>query len=181
MCSEGGFADDLGEGSWVSVPGREGSAAPALASPLGPMGRGISGLCPSAKSPGGNWCLGAQCGLEMDGTGSLGAGKSLSRELIPAPHHSASAPYSLTLLKTKMLLQGLVFVLFCPAWSPVCFVGAAHLGGTPAVEQPVAGPTASWHLRVRYRSHVPGLKSTMGKMPGGLLTGVLRRAQLRNL
>lgn len=39
-----------------------------------------------------------------------------------------------------------------------------------AVEKPVG------NLRLRYRSRAPGLKSTMGKMPGGLLTGVLSRA-----
>lgn len=41
---ERGFADNLGEESWVSVLSREGSATSALASPLGPMGTEILGL-----------------------------------------------------------------------------------------------------------------------------------------
>lgn len=28
-----------------------------------------------------------------------------------------------------------------------------------------AGPVASWHLRLPYRTRAPGLKSTMGKCP----------------
>lgn len=68
-------------------------------------------------------------------------------------------------------------MVFCPVWGPACFFQGLPTSVAPrpaaaAVEKPVG----SWHLHLRYRSRAPGLKSTMGKMPGGLLTGVLRRA-----
>lgn len=73
------------------------------------------------------------------------------------------------------------FADLCPVQGPEGFSGVAHLGATPgAVPGLVAGPsqagTSGCVIAVVRRGKVHP-----GKMPGGLLTGVLWRAQLRNL
>lgn len=172
MCSPGerGFADNLGEESWVSVPSREGSAASVLASPWGPTGREISGLCPCAKSLGGiyarvpgvgwrwvKWAPGGQPN-HYRGRWVSSSGRNTepcSAALLPALQTLHIAPC----YQIPKCCSEACSAVFCPVWGPACFAGAAH----PAAA--AAGPMASWHLRVRYRSRAPGLKSTMGKCP----------------
>lgn len=175
----------------MSVPSREGSAASVLASPSGPTGREISGLCRCTKS------LGGIC-ARVPGVGWRWVKQAPGGQ--PNHHHrrwvSSSGrntePRSVPLLPALQTLHitscyqnpkccsEACSAVFCPVWGPACFAGAARLGGTPSCcgsggsHGKLAPPCALSQPR-------SGAKVHDGKVPGGLLTGVLRRAQLRNL
>lgn len=85
------------------APGGESGTASALASPWGPTGRDIPGLCPCAKSPGrGNLCPGARYGVDVVETGSLGAAEILSQVVVKLlwQKHGAPQPPPLPALPT---------------------------------------------------------------------------------
>lgn len=142
-----------------------GTAVPLVsASPSG-MGREISGLC--------------QEGISVcSGHAELLRG----RHTIPTRGETAQrCSQNLTLPNPKMLLRGLVCkFLSCAGFSGVSQLGATSVPPLPAVPGLVAGPSEAGTSGCVIAAARQG-KVHHGKMPGGLLTAVLWRAQLRKL
>lgn len=138
-----------------------GTAVPLVsASPSG-MRREISGLC--------------QVGISVC---SGHAGLLRGRQIIPTQGETAQCcSLSLTLPDPKMFLRGLI----CRFLSCAGFSGVSHLGATsPCCARaggcPSEAGTSGCVIAAARRGKVHH-----GKMPGGLLTAVLWRAQLRKL
>lgn len=180
----------------MSVPSREGSAAAALASPSGPTGREISGLCPCAKSLGGicarvpgagwRWVKRAPRGQPNHCRGRWVSSSGRNTEACSTPLLPALQTLRITsCYQTPKCCSEACSVVFCPVWGPARFAGAARLGGTPSCcgSAGAAGGGSHGKLAPPRALSQPrsGAKVHDGKIPGGLLTGVLRRAQLRNL